>query len=245
MSEKSKAITLVIILFFCTTIPLSLVFASDFLIVLNEICWMGSSEKTSDEWIELYNNTNEKISLENWILKIDDTEIKLKNTIDAQGYYLISRNKTTQANLIFSKALKNTGNKIILFNENKNIIDELDWSKGWPAGDNKTKQTMERKNSLLSGSIQSNWQTSANSGGTPKTKNSNGIPININSNRNEAASQAVPNQNIQILENVQNENNQFPKSSTSYQAILFAMFISFSSGAIIFFLKKSLSQKTY
>ena len=33
---------------------------------------------------------------------------------------------------------------------------------------NETKQTMERKDSLLSGSNADNWQTSQNSGGTPK-----------------------------------------------------------------------------
>jgi len=236
MSREAKTITLIFIIFWLIVTPLSLVKANDFSIVINEVCWMGDANKTSNEWIELYNNTNNLISLENWILKIDETEIKLKGVILPQGFYLISRNKNMDADLIFSKALKNTGNKLSLYNDAKNVIDEINWTKGWPAGDNKTKQTMEKINPLLSGNLKNNWQKSENSNGTPKQKNSNGAIINNGNPNNETESEDI----ILIQNNNLNpSNNQtqgFPKTKTIFLAVL----LSISSGGIMFWLKKSI-----
>lgn len=236
MPREAKTIALIFIIFWIIVTPLSLVKANDFSIVINEICWMGDANKTSNEWIELYNNTNNLISLESWVLKIDETEIKLKTTILPQGFYLISRNKNMNADLIFSKALKNTGNKLVLYDNNKNIIDEINWAKGWPAGDNKTKQTMEKINPLLSGNLKNNWQTSENSNGTPKQKNSNGAIKNNENSNNEIGPEDI----ILIQNNNLNPSNSqiqnFPKS----KAIFLAILLSLSSGGIMFWLKKSI-----
>ena len=59
-----------------------------------------------------------------------------------------------------------------------NLIDQVDSSAGWFSGDNSTKQTMERKNSKISGNDANNWQTSQNPGGTPKAINSQQTTIN-------------------------------------------------------------------
>jgi hypothetical protein len=50
-----------------------------------------------------------------------------------------------------------------LYDNAGNLIDSVDCSSGWVAGDNTTKQAMER--------IGSSWQTSENPGGTPKAIN--------------------------------------------------------------------------
>jgi hypothetical protein len=238
MSERPKALIIIIALFIAT-IPWSLVFADDLFVSINEICWMGDANKTGNEWIELYNNKNSDISLEGWTLKIDSTEIKLKGNIFAKEYYLISRNKNMGADLIFSKALKNTGNKITLIDADKNVIEEIDWSKGWPAGDNKTKQTMERINPLMRGSDKNNWQTSESAKGTPKQKNSKGAVI-----ANKESVQNIASANISQNINPQTDSpikTNLSEKSLSLQSILFAVLISLSSGALIFFLKKSLS----
>lgn len=236
MPGEAKTIALIFIIFWIIVTPLSLVKANDFSIVINEVCWMGDANKTSNEWIELYNNTNDLISLEGWILKIDETEIKLKAIILPQGFYLISRNKNMNADLIFSKALKNTGNKLSLYDDKKNVIDEINWVKGWPAGDNKTKQTMEKINPLLSGNLKNNWQKSENSNGTPKQKNSDGSIIN-----NENLNDKTEPEDIILIQNnnlnpSNNQTHDFPKIKTIFLAILFSI----SSGGIMFWLKKSI-----
>jgi hypothetical protein len=68
--------------------------------------------------------------------------------------------------------LGNSGETLELYDNFGNLIDRVDDSSGWFAGDNSTKQTMERKNPQFEGSDPNNWQISQNAGGTPKAKNS-------------------------------------------------------------------------
>lgn len=131
-------------------------------VLINEVCWMGDSISSSNEWIELYNNSNEGINIDNWQIKISDKKIiNLRGTIPSKGFYILSR---AQGDILLNKAINNNGEKIELIDTNNNIVDSIDFSKGWIYGDNKTKQTMER--------TPEGWQTSLNPGGTLKQQNS-------------------------------------------------------------------------
>lgn len=55
-----------------------------FSVVINEIGWMGTKNSSSDEWMELYNNTDENINIANWSIYGADTEECL-NFSDADG----------------------------------------------------------------------------------------------------------------------------------------------------------------
>ena len=141
-------------------------------VVINEIAWMGTTNSVNDEWLELYNNTENPINLDGWQLVAQDgtPKITLAGTIPANGFYLLERtNDDTvpgiSADKIYTSALENSGENLKLYDNLNNIVDEVNCSEKWLAGDNAAKQTMERK-------IDNNWQTSQNPGGTPKTKNS-------------------------------------------------------------------------
>ena len=155
---------------FCLLLPF-LVYGN---VSINEIAWMGTSVSYNDEWIELYNNGS-TVSLDGWILKADDgsLEINLSGTISAKGFYLLERtNDDTvpriSADLIYKGTLSNNGENLKLYNNSGSLVDQVNSSDEWLAGDNSTKQTMER--------IGSNWQTSQDPGGTPKTINSIEVP---------------------------------------------------------------------
>jgi hypothetical protein len=195
-SFVSLALPVIIFLF---PIPLSANFVSD--IVINEIAWMGTSTQY-DEWIELYNASNDKINLNDWkiltptqdnanlvLFTIDDK--CASSILDSGGFFLIKRitpNDTSdtvsdkKADCIGSfggSGLSNTGERLELYDgPSGNLIDfiALNQDKSWPAGDSTTKQTMERKNSSVAGDDASNWQSSQNPGGTPKGINSQGAP---------------------------------------------------------------------
>jgi len=147
-------------------------FASHAAVVINEIAWMGTAISASDEWIELYNEDNQSVSLDGWVLKTTDgkPEISLTGTIPALGFYLLERTDDTTipdvaADTIYKGTLSNSGEHLILRNNLEIVVDEADSSSGWVAGNNQTKQTMERTTS-------GDWQDSQNPGGTPKAENS-------------------------------------------------------------------------
>ena len=138
-------------------------------VVINEIAWMGTKANSSDEWIELYNNTSQDISLEGWTLYEKETLIEpLIGTIKANSYYLIERtDDSTIQNITASQepsswggyGLNNNGEHLKLLNQELAIIDEVDNSKGWFEGEVSFFKTMERIKTQTIGSIPDNWQT--------------------------------------------------------------------------------------
>ncbi|OHA48730.1 MAG: hypothetical protein A2806_01230 [Candidatus Terrybacteria bacterium RIFCSPHIGHO2_01_FULL_48_17] len=151
-------------------VPVSAVANSN--VVINEIAWMGTTTSTADEWIELANFGSESVDLSGWTIEAADgtPTILLSGTISARGYFLLERTDdetipTITADQIYTGALSNSGEVLLLKDADNNTVQTIDAFSGWPAGDNTTKQTMERTAS-------DNWQTSMSAGGTPKAPNS-------------------------------------------------------------------------
>ncbi len=141
-------------------------------IIINEIAWMGTDVSSSDEWIEIRSLEDFVVDLEGWMISAQDgsPEIYLSGTIKAGGYFLLERTDDESApgvtgDLFYSGALGNSGEFLGLADSENNLIDFVDMVNGWEFGDNGTKQTMERKESL-------EWQTSSILGGTPGEINS-------------------------------------------------------------------------
>lgn len=159
-------------------------------VFINEVAWMGTETSANDEWVELKNNTEQDIDLTGWTLKAIDgsPEITLEGTIAANGYFLLERTDDEAvpgitASQIYTGALSNAGEKLELSDTDNYLIDSVDCSGGWLAGDNETKQTMEK--------IDSGWQNSLNTGGTPKTQNSSGAEIPPAEGEEAAAGEAT------------------------------------------------------
>jgi len=148
-------------------------------VVINEIAWMGTLNSANDEWVELYNDAENSINLDGWQLVAQDgtPKIKLSGLIPANGFYLLERTDDDtvpkiSADKIYTGALGNNGENLELYDASGNLIDSASCASDWFAGDNETKQTMERRNSQILGSDPNNWKDSQNPGGTPKEKNS-------------------------------------------------------------------------
>lgn len=163
--SRGIAFLLFSLLFF----PVQAIGSSD--VIINEIAWMGTEKSSNDEWIELYNGSDSSISLDGWMLKslTGTLKINLKGLIPSKGFYLLERSDDDtlpgiQADLIYTGALKNTGEIIELYNNLVNPIDSVNCSSSWLAGNNETKQTMERIGP-------EEWQTSKDPGGTPGETN--------------------------------------------------------------------------
>jgi hypothetical protein len=161
MSFLSRKLIVLLILF-----P---VWADAQTILINEVAWMGTKEAWQDEWIELYNPNKFPVIIDQWTLSTADGQpnITLKGSIPPFSFYLLERTDDNAvpnipADLIYKGGLGNQGEHLML--KNNNIIDEVDSSLGWLAGNNESKQTMER--------INDQWKNSNNIGGTPRAENS-------------------------------------------------------------------------
>jgi len=140
-------------------------------VVINEVAWMGTAVSANDEWIELRNMTDSEISLAGWILAAADgtPTINLSGSIPANSYFLLERTDDNSmpdvtADQIYTGALANGGEVLQLYDGDGNLIDSVNASGGWPAGDNANKLTMERTGN-------GDWQNSGNVEGTPRSPN--------------------------------------------------------------------------
>lgn len=122
---------------------------------INEISWMGTRDSTSHEWIELYNDGSEAVSLEGYVLESSNFSITLKGSIGSNGYYLIKRtsdfSEIPQGDVVasFGSGLKNSGDTIRIKDASAVIIDEVSGGDDWESigGNNTTKDTASAKSS--------------------------------------------------------------------------------------------------
>lgn len=159
-------------------------------VVLNEIAWAGSADSSTDEWIELYNNSNQSVDLTNWHI-VDDNGASdykiLSGSIAPHGYFLIEDHEsaisTVTADAIIDLSLANAGDSLQLFDGSGQLIDTVNASGGaWYAGSSSTYATMERIDASSAVDAAGNWAASNGSGalasgggaikGTPKALNS-------------------------------------------------------------------------
>lgn len=104
-----------------------------------------------------------------------------------------------------SGGLKNSGERLVLYDNQGALSDEVLAASGWFAGDNATKQTMERKNTSIAGSNPNNWQTSQNSGGTPRAQNSAGSTAGSTPESNPKPHQSPAEEMSQLATNNQQQ----------------------------------------
>lgn len=131
---------------------------------ISEISWMGTDTSANDEWIELYNDGGETVSLDEWTLEaLDGTpSITLSGAVSANSFFLLERTDDdtvpgVPADQIYTGALGNDGEALVLKKAGGEEESRVDASGGWPAGDNITKETMQWDSSA--------WVTAT---GTPK-----------------------------------------------------------------------------
>ena len=140
-------------------------------VVINEVAWAGSEDSASDEWLELYNNTNEAINLAGWSI-VDDgssTYTIEDGIIPAKGYFLIEDHEdsvtTYQSDAIISLSFANSGDSLQLLDSAGNEVDIVNSTGGeWFAGDGGIKASMERIDPMQNGNDPLNWEISEGSG---------------------------------------------------------------------------------
>ncbi len=142
------------------------------MVLLSEIAWMGSVENENHEWIELKNVSSEIVDLSGWTVAAADgtPDIVLNGTVGPDGYFLLERTSdqsvpSVTSSQIYTGALGNGGESLELRDASGVPVDFVAASTSWPAGNNQSKQTMERGDD-------GSWHASILPGGTPGFENS-------------------------------------------------------------------------
>lgn len=119
---------------------------------------MGSPDSSTNEWIELYNNGTDPVSLSGWMLTSADgsLSISLEGSVSPGAYYLIERTDDDTipglvADLVasFGSGLGNSGEILRLHDANGSLVDTVDGSDSWVhiGGNNETKETAQKTES--------------------------------------------------------------------------------------------------
>lgn len=174
-------------------------------LIFSEVAWMGTEEGAQYEWLEIAhtnstngnaNDTNKEVDIGGWSVVDKDEQIQFvfpKNArIPAGGFVLLARGAdrvgSMKADYRYTGNLKNEDEGLRLFNEKCEVVDEVLATRppagGWPAGDAKTKRTMEKNLATK------NWYTSAKAGGTPRAANS------LDALQSEASGEHFAEQNV-------------------------------------------------
>ncbi len=165
-------------------------------VILSEIAWMGSRESYRAEWIELNNRTDKTTSLSGWKLRDESGKVShvfpSSASVPPHGFLVLVKKGTSSGGIKvvgeFSGSIRNSDQTLKVFDQNCMVQDSAVADPSWPAGDNDTKQTMERNPKTLL------WHTATDEGGTPGKENSAGfLPATTSvpkavSQRNDASS---------------------------------------------------------
>ena len=139
-------------------------------IAINEI--MYAPADASNEWFEIYNTGNASVNLQNWRWK--DATATLRTitnqsiNISSNEYLIICQDSVKLKNLYPSlsgvfiqtlwSALNNTGDNLILIDQNNNRIDSVSFLSTW--GGNTGAYSLERKIATGNSNTAANWGTS-------------------------------------------------------------------------------------
>lgn len=139
-------------------------------VLINEIAWMGSEGDANDEWIELYNDGTETVSLEGWAIYAIPTNggnsqilVQLTGDIVGSDFSVLKSTygdgdvKDESVNAIsYTQRMSNDGLTLTLCRTNvatacpsEDIEDQIAGGTGWKdiGGDNTTKDTAQRTSS--------------------------------------------------------------------------------------------------
>lgn len=149
-------------------------------LVINEVAWMGTTADANDEWIELFNPSNQAVNLKGWVLKTLDgsPSVTLNGQVGPKSYFVLKRTSDVIPDVvtgqIYTGALENSGETLELRDEKGSLVDATPNSTAWAAGNNTNKATMERVNPAVSGTLAANWKTN-----NQQTRNGHDVKGNL------------------------------------------------------------------
>lgn len=151
-------------------------------VVINEFMYYPDSSQ--NEWVELYNISNDAVNLNEWTIRdnaTDSTEKQaLFDSIPIGGYLIVARRpemfsaqygalSCTVIDVSFQQYNDNGGDAITVQNKAGDTVDYVAYDNTWGK---QRGYSLEKKDPRLPSRAQSSWSVSAVKGGTPCGRNS-------------------------------------------------------------------------
>ena len=149
-------------------------------LLINEVGWMGTTESSGNEWIELRNMSDQPLDVDKYWLIDKQEQIKVhlpKKIIPAGKFFILERSEDAlpeiDADVVYAGQLANSNEGLRLFDPGCNLVDQVVAEPKWPAGSSESKRSMQR-------GLDWNWYTFSGSAinevfGTPGAVNTAGI----------------------------------------------------------------------
>jgi hypothetical protein len=174
MRIKSVIVIFLFSLLFCNT-----AFAlSDSVVVFNEIMYHPEVNEAELEWVEVYNQMSVNIDMSGWSIRGGiKYDFPQGTVIPADGYLVVAVSPTALEAAIgyadaygpFEGRLSNDGEELRLRNNNKRVMDVVDYRDGgsWPVGPDGFGVSLSKYSQFSAGDVAENWRSSSSVGGTP------------------------------------------------------------------------------
>jgi hypothetical protein len=148
-------------------------------IIINEINYNSATDFDPEDWVELYNPSDQKIDLSGWHIKDDDHVHDFKfpagTTIAAHGFLVLCRNQLVFHDLFpdvtnyigdFGFGLSGDGDAIRIFNSSYVLIDSVTYDDKfpWPIEADGNGPTLELIDPLSDNTLPENWRASTENG---------------------------------------------------------------------------------
>ena len=146
-------------------------------VFVNEFSFVPPSGST--EFIEIYNPSNKSFDLREWTLSdnrgIQATITTTRSIVPPDSFVVIAPDNTLLSEypdialvtMSDFPALNNSGDQIIIRNQNGALLDSLEYTSDW-GGD---EVALERRTTAVSGTYSENWGNAPNGFGTPGSQN--------------------------------------------------------------------------
>jgi len=160
-------------------------------IVINEINYNSSDSFNSDDWVELYNNSDSTVNLSGWVFKDEDDNhsftIPDKTELPVDGYLVLCRDSLLFKNIYpdcknfigdISFGFDGDGELLRLYDDNLALVDSVhyDDESPWVIEPDGNGPTLSLINPDLDNSIAQNWSASLQLGTPGKI---NDIYVNV------------------------------------------------------------------
>jgi len=168
-------------------------------IVINEINYNSSPEFDTEDWVEIYNDSDVDISLAGWTLKdsqddnifhFDDQTVLTKNAflVICRDTLAFKQFNKDVINVIgnFDFKLSREGDAIRILDHNNTLVDSVTYEpkKPWPVYANGRGATLELLNPKYDNSQPENWQATKEYG-TPGRSNSKLLTTKVKDNKKQ------------------------------------------------------------